>query len=434
MLTVARRVPGAMFMKLVQTDLKNFQEHDEIKIQLHPVKKNILEYSEKWKERGEVIGKIISGFCFVKSSWQIKDLVEALNEKPEISEIGVVDEEGKPLGLIVRKQLFDQIGTRFGREILENKKISDLIQNEMIRLINQPQIFENNRNILSVVEEIKEKLEKKEIEPFIAIDSQGVFAGIFTNLDILFYLSKILESDMKIAKNLQDSIVEDKKIMNEPSFRLLAGSKMAKDIGGDFYFIKKYSDNQWIFSLCDVSGKGVSAALVTTLLGGVFSIYDFHSGISLFLKKLNEYIFQSFQVEKYLTGIFMRFDEKTGKMSFYDMGHGHAYILRNHKLHKIKSTHANFPIGIMPEIENPAASTISLKKDDILLIFTDGIPEQCNEANEEYGVARVEKIVKENIDTNFEHISDLVLKDLKIFRGKEYQQDDITFLFFHYKG
>lgn len=396
-------------------------------------KKKALKFHPREKTRGEVVGKLISADAYTHEDTLIKNLVEELNESPEISAVGVVNGSGAPLGILVRKKLFDLIGKRFGRELIENKTIAELIEKQFADLLIKGPVFHHDTSIFSVAEVVQSDLQNRDIVRFTAVDMKGQFAGIFTNIDLLFYLSSMTQADLKIAQKLQSSIVKDREMIHDQRFTLAAGAQMAKGVGGDFYLVKKIDEESWVLSLCDVSGKGVSAALITTLLGGLFSIYNFRHGLSHFIRKLNQYIIHSFQMEKYLTGLFMRFEPATGKTLIYDMGHAYLYVFRNQRLHQIKSSEQNFPVGIMENL-SPAACSFQLKPGDILLAFTDGIPEQCDDQKEEYGVGRMEKIFKECGYSGFETIPDRLLSDLKAFRGKEPQHDDITFFALKYQG
>jgi sigma-B regulation protein RsbU (phosphoserine phosphatase) len=221
--------------------------------------------------------------------------------------------------------------------------------------------------------------------------------------------------------------------MEEERFKFIAGSRMAKGVGGDYYTIKKFSESKWVISLCDVSGKGVSAALVTSLLGGLFSIYNFNSGLTEFIKKMNEYVLNSFNMEKYLTGVFMKFDEETGKVKLFDMGHSFIYVYRDKGLYKFKTSDDNVPIGFIPEI-SPKGNQFTLKAGDILFAVTDGITEQTDSEGNEYGMSKILSIIEKNKNDNFENIISEMQKDIDNFRGYHPQHDDMTMLVLQYKG
>lgn len=423
-----------MVVEKQENNTENKHYSQEVKIEIHPKEKEnkVIREAEVNKIRGEVVGKIISSYHYVYEDCLIKHLVEDLNQNPDISAVAVLTEEHKPLGVIVRKHLFDLLGKRFGRDLIENKTIREINERKSLHLIEEEPLFFRETSILSVVVDIKEDLDNREVTRFIATKEDDTFAGIFTNMDVLFYLSSLTQADLKMAKDIQSSIIKEKDYVEEGKIKIAAASKMARGVGGDFYVFKKYNENNWLIALCDVSGKGVSASLVTTLLGGLFSIYNFNSGIAFFIQKLNEYIFNSFNMEKYLTGVFAKLDADTGKMTLYDMGHALLFVYRNKKLLPIRSAKKNFPIGIMGELELNAVS-LTLQKGDIFLVLSDGIPEQENLEGNEYGYERMLTIIEENKDTQFKNIPQMIIKDVEKFRGKEPQHDDVTLLMLQYE-
>ncbi len=421
-------------MQTTQTDVKLDSGQSAIITQENELAV-LKKYEKAKKVRGQLIEKLASEVYYVNYSNKIKDLVDDFNKMPETQVVGVVGEDEKYLGIIVRKQLFNMIAKPFGKDIIENKTIKEVIENDVLgNLVEDVTYYYIERNIFSVVEDLKPDLESKDLIYFVLCKNDREFAGIFTNIDVLFYLSSITQEDLKTAKMLQQTIVKQHSYMEEKRFRFVGGSSMAKGVGGDFYVIKQIPDTtRWSISLCDVSGKGVSAALVTAVLGGLFNIYNFNQSYSNFIKKMNEYILSSFNMEKYLTGVFIKFDDKTGKVKLFDMGHAYVYVYRDKGLYKFKTHENNVPIGFVPEID-PVANQFTLKKGDILFTLTDGINEQPNAEGSEYGLSRMLEIIEKNKADNFENIVKEVFADLNDFRGFYPQHDDMTIILFQYLG
>lgn len=399
--------------------------------------KCVKKYEKKSSTRGQLIEKIASELFFVDFKAIIKDVVEDFNKLINTKVIAVVNEENsnKIIGIIERKNLFNILSKPFGRDILIKKSIEDVLKNEILKdIVTEIPYFYVEQNIFSILPHIQESLEARDIVYFFIVKTNKEFAGIFTNFDILFYLSSITQQDLKIAKQIHTNIVKEKLSISEEKFSCIAGSQMATGIGGDYYIFEKiHNTNMWILGICDISGKGVSAALVSTLMAGFFNLFDFSFKLSYFLKKINTYIFNTFNMEKYLTGIFIKFDSETGKIKLFDMGHGYAYLFRGNSLHKFKNHENNIPIGFVPEI-NPQSIHFNLKKGDILILFTDGMIEQPNMENSQYGINRIFEIIKKNKDDNFEKILEILFEDIKKFRGYYPQHDDITIVLLKYNG
>ncbi|MDR2702099.1 MAG: serine/threonine-protein phosphatase, partial [Spirochaetaceae bacterium] len=209
-----------------------------------------------------------------------------------------------------------------------------------------------------------------------------------------------------------------------------AWSSSAKGVGGDFYFIRKISDNRFFASLCDVSGKGVTAALVVSIVWGFLRSCDMHKGLKKILESLNSSIISSFHLEKYLTGFFLIYDAETRQLQAADMGHSHTLYVRNGQNASMKKIRGNLPIGIEPDIK-PMVYSLPVQDGDTLVIYTDGITEQDNPAGEEFGEERLTALVRKAAVQN-KPLSEILPKALDNFRQNTPQHDDMTFLLFRF--
>ena len=372
---------------------------------------------------GQIIGKIAKNFYYTSASAKIDDVANELLENENILAIGVIDDNDKAVGVIPRRKLFDTLGQRYGRDLYKNKKVSQVYE--------KTTKFHYHKNPIVIAEEIKDCINLPQTTYYLLIDGEDKFAGIFSSKDLLVYLSDQTQKDIMLAKNLQEGIIKEQIDFDTEYFEICGGTKMAKGIGGDFYTIQKYNENNWYINICDVSGKGVSAALVSVILGGMTRVYDFNRGLDDYIMMVNHYIYNSFQNEKFVTGLFLDLDEKTGKCYIYDLGHSYIYILRGDKIIQVKSTFDNIPIGLKEELI-PKSSKLQLQKDDLLVMVTDGIEEQKNSSGKQYGLKYFFKIVKEN-KNDLSVIKEILFKDMSRFRGTQPQDDDITMIMLHYK-
>ncbi len=385
----------------------------------------VIKQIEKEFFAGQVIGKIASSFYYVKSKVLVSELAEELDHNEDIFAVGVVDENDKIMGLIVRQELFDRLGKPFGRDLYTNKPVQSIME--------ETDAFHFQRNIFSIADELGNKLNDHNTEYYLIYKKNETFGGIFSSKDMLIYLSVMMQKDIALAKRLQSCIVKDVEEKITDHFSIVGSSVMAKGVGGDFYSIQPIEEGRWFFSICDVSGKGMSAALLSVIIGGMESIYNFNYGIENFLISLNEYIFNSFQAEKFITGVFIDFDENTGELSLYDVGHSYFYIFRKNKFIKAKTKINTVPIGITQDFL-PEKIKFKLQPDDILILITDGIEEQKNSQGEEYGIKNVQNVFKNNPSVNITEIKDILFQDIRDFRKSQSQHDDMTLIFLQYHG
>lgn len=415
-----------MNMKNTELPHTEINPSAENKKEIHK-KSSLSTFMEIVPERvhGEIIGKIASSFHCIDMNSKIEDIAQQLQERDSIKVIGVVNDFGEPVGAIVREDLTGTLSKPFGRELYLNKSA--------ISVARDVPRFNFNRNILSVSEEISGSLDIELKSYYLLIDDDLKFAGAFCSDDLLMYLSEMTQRDIAMATRLQSFIVKEEDERVTQRCIMLASSKMARGVGGDYYSIRNFAEGRHLLALCDVSGKGMSASLLSVLLDGMLNIYDLNNGIEGFIKHINSYILHTFKYEKYVTGIFLDIDENNGSASIIDMGHSYCYMFRNEKFIQLKSKYAGLPIGIDGECE-PRKNMFQLKKDDLVMLFSDGIEEQKNPKGEEFGLRRLGTIIRENRGIPLRHIKDRILEAIKTFRGNQTQLDDISMVFLHYLG
>ncbi len=376
---------------------------------------------------GETIGKIASSLYYVHHDVSIEEVSRYLLNNEAIQVIGVVHSgTGEALGIIPTKDLLNLLSKPFGRELYTKKTIDTAV-------LEKAKKFHHQGNVFSIADDIGKDLGVGTTRFYLLVTDEKKFAGIFSNMDMLKYLSDMTQRDLALAKQLQSLIVNRERIEENDKSLIIGASLMARGVGGDYYSIDQYAPGKWLLSLCDVSGKGMSAALLSFLINGMSSMYDFRTGVVEYIKKLNSYVIHAFELERFLTALFVDYDETTGVADIYDMGHSYSYLYRENKLIRIGSKEGTIPVGVSPAI-NPQARTLKLKKDDILMLFTDGIEEQKNVRGEEFGIKGIINSIKRNRDRSLKEIKDAIFTDLRDFRQKQTQMDDMTLMFLHHKG
>lgn len=386
--------------------------------------KIIKEFHHK-KFKGEVIGKIACSHYYVHDDVRVEDLANELTQRKDILGLGVVDRDNKICGIIERREFFNTLSKPYGRDVYKYRDVKLLTK--------ETEMFNYERNIFTVANLLSEQLYNNTTKYYILNTTDNKFAGVISTKDLLMYLSKITQNDVKLAKKIQNSIIQEEEYFKtNKDGEIFGTSIMAKDIGGDFYAIKKYNKTNWVIMIIDVSGKGIAASLVTAVIGGILGVYDFNLGLKQFIKSLNEYIYNTFQLEKYATGLFVDYNEKTGELTIFDLGHSHLYLYRNKTFSRLKTKNGNFPLGITLDM-NPIANKLKLKEKDLMISFTDGVDEQTDTLGNEYNINNIPLIINKFYKQGLKTIKDEIFKDINNFKKNQPQHDDITMLFLNHK-
>jgi sigma-B regulation protein RsbU (phosphoserine phosphatase) len=381
---------------------------------------------EPLPEKGHTIAKIASSYYFVRHDVKIRTLSDELARDQNIFAVGVVDDDDRVLGVIIRRDLFDILGKQFGRDLYINKKVSAVMKDV-------PH-FDLKSNIFGVAEELSDVLYSFHLSYYVLSDGEMRFQGIFSTRDLLVFMSQMTQKDIDLARRLQRSIVRDEVFEEGERIKIAAASVMAKGVGGDYYMVDNYDrESNWLIAVCDVSGKGIAASLISAIIGGMLRIYDFNNGLKGFIVRLNEYIHITFETERFITGIFVHFNEETGELSLYDLGHSYIFIYRDGKMLKMTTRDDNIPLGVRQHML-PRAARFTMEKNDILTILTDGMIEQNNPDGREYGIRRLSGVIEKFKDKGVRRVRDEVLADIQVFRKNQPQHDDMTLVIMEYTG
>lgn len=361
--------------------------------------------------------RLASSRSFVRETANVSDLFDAMHPDESLLAVGVVDESQRVVGLVVRRDFFATMARPYARDVFKNHPVSDVMS--------AATTFSMDKDIFSISEEISEDMARPGLNYYVLVDTEGRYAGTFSSQDMLVYLSEITQKDIELARRLQSRIVMEREFVVGNRIEVVASSRTAKGVGGDFYEIKEYSPGKWLIAMCDVSGKGVAASIITSMLWGMMSLYDFNEGVVPFIEKLNNSMVQTFETEKFVTAVFLDYDEAEGTVEICDLGHSHLFLVREGTMRKITTKEKNLPLGIMPDL-TPSTARFNPDPEDLVFVITDGLVEQQNSNGEVYPASRIAQILTENQTMPVEMISDRLQSDFKRFRGRRPLADDVT--------
>jgi phosphoserine phosphatase RsbU/P len=373
--------------------------------------------AEASKAQGACVARIIESPAFVDGRASAKDLASALRGEPQLRVLGVI-EDGAFSGVLDRDAFFTALGRPYGWDILSKETAASFAA--------PVRTFREHENVFSVAAAIKEDIEGGIEEYYGVLSDGGAFRGVFSVRAMLLYLAQLSQKDIEMAGTLQERLVSPRHTTEDERYNFRAYSRAAKGMGGDFYFHKRIGRQRFFVAVGDVSGKGAAASIVTSLLWGMFRMFDFRRGMKALLSEINEAIVQTFHLERHLTGIFMVWDFEAMNASIADMGHGMCFLIRDGRLRRLDFPAANFPLGIEPSLE-PSVFRLPIKKGDIFCAYTDGLVEQRNPDGTELGVDTLAELVLVENSSPTE-ILDTISRILDRFRVHMPQTDDATWI------
>jgi len=366
--------------------------------------------------------RVAENFDFVSSDDRVVDLAAAFQNAPEQMAVGVCDPEGRVTGVVTRVHLFGLLGKPFGREVLGRKTVADIVEHVPS--------FDMNDNLFSTAESLHESMDRSTLHYYLLTDTAKTFRGIFSSKDLLAFLSRMTQEDIRLAGQLQERLVKSRTSEAGEGWSVEAFSQSAKGLGGDFYHVIPLSDGRLFFALGDVSGKGAAASVLTSLLWGILQFYDYRKGLRKLLAQVNEALIRTFHLEKYLTGVFGIYHPERREVTWADMGHGHGCLVRESKARPLRfsgpsgASGMNLPLGIDLDLD-PQVYRIRLQQGDLICLYTDGLSEQENAAGEEFSETRVVRTACHH-SSQPQALPDILLNALMKHQGRLPRLDDVT--------
>jgi sigma-B regulation protein RsbU (phosphoserine phosphatase) len=190
-------------------------------------------------------------------------------------------------------------------------------------------------------------------------------------------------------------------------------------------------DGRTAFLLADVSGKGLGAAIVTTMLQGALSGMTLGTDPARVFNHVNRFLCDHSEVGRYAT-MFFGIVDLDGHLEFINAGHPSPMLIRQNTVEEA-FTEGSYPVGLVPDAVYTAAC-IKLEPGDTLVLFSDGVTEAMDPDDNLFGVPRLRDVLAGHTSTALEEIQKTVLESVENFARGARQADDLTLLLVRYRA
>ncbi len=241
-----------------------------------------------------------------------------------------------------------------------------------------------------------------------------------------------MDQEMRIAQTIQQDLLPAAEQYPQTGWLRAAGLSIpSRQVGGDYFDILPAGDDRFDIVMADVSGKGVSSALLASLLQGAFIMSTAeHIPPAVILDRLNRFLLTRTSGEKYAT-MFLASIYRDAPMRWANAGHCSPLLVRaNGNVFELAAT--GMPVGML-EVATWKDAALRLEPGDLLVLYTDGVSEAMNAQREQYGVERLVAVLQANPSLPPAGLIDAVKADIASFTGGAAQRDDLTLLMLRYK-
>jgi sigma-B regulation protein RsbU (phosphoserine phosphatase) len=197
----------------------------------------------------------------------------------------------------------------------------------------------------------------------------------------------------------------------------------ASGISGDYYDVLQLPDGRLIFAIADISGKGISAAILMANLQALLRTLAVASpSPAEVCRKLNNHLYQVTDAAKFATVFYAEWHPAERRLHYVNAGHNPPILLGSHNGQRLDQ--GGVPLGLFPDYEFKMGELV-LQPMDMLVLYSDGITEAATKDGEEFGEARLEAVISDNRHAPVAEIRERVLQAVRNWSGKD-PEDDMT--------
>ncbi|RJR32256.1 MAG: STAS domain-containing protein [Candidatus Latescibacterota bacterium] len=240
-----------------------------------------------------------------------------------------------------------------------------------------------------------------------------------------------LHKEMQVAQEIQQTLLP-KRVPAIGGYDIASLYRAAKEVGGDYYDFVRVDDDTLGVVVADVSGKGVPGSLVMTMIRTALRMEarGNHSAAEV-MARMNDFVTEDMKKGMFVTIFYSILDSKNRIISYASAGHNPMILFRAETDETYFLNPRGFPVGIkLPDDtlfrRSIDVEKIKLKKDDMLVIYTDGVTEAMNVDRDQYGEDRLIRLIKDCGRLSPQEFIDRLNADIKGFTGDQPQNDDIT--------
>ena len=231
---------------------------------------------------------------------------------------------------------------------------------------------------------------------------------------------EIQEQELQRAREIQQSLLP-REIPQLPGIAVATAWRPARAVGGDYFDVLRLDGNKLAVCISDVSGKGVSAALLMANVQASLraSVRDLASPARV-CSIVNGMLCESIAPNKFVTFFCGVLDANTRAFRYCNAGHPHPILVSDGAAHTLG--HGGAVLGVFPSW-NYEDSNVNLKSGDRLLLFTDGITEAEDAQGDEFGVERVAAFGEAHAASSAAELNEELLTQVSEFCGSQFQDD-----------
>jgi len=233
------------------------------------------------------------------------------------------------------------------------------------------------------------------------------------------------EREIAEAKAIQEKLLP-REIPQMPGYEIATAWQSARLVGGDYFDILPLDDQTLGICIADVAGKGMPAALLmSNLQAAVRGLSSLSIAPDLLCSRLNSIVYRNTESDRFITFFYAHLDGSTRRLAYVNAGHNAPFVVRSDGSHE-RLRDGGAVLGVFAS-RNYEMGSAQLSAGDRVILFTDGVTEACNPAGEEFGEARLLRLLEDHRTLSANELQGKIIAVVAEFSGGRWQ-DDATLL------
>ena len=265
-----------------------------------------------------------------------------------------------------------------------------------------------------------------EVLTFAASTSVGVVGLILYRLRLQLKASRRelarKEAEISIAHEVQRALFP-RQLPRDGGLEFAAVCIPAGGISGDFYDAIQLPDGRQVFAIADISGKGISAALIMANLQAVLRVLaNSVPEPGPVCRQLNNHLHQVTDASKFATFFYAIWEPRNRHLTYVNAGHNPPFLLGNQRRQRLEE--GGMPLGMFPHTEFQTGE-VFFHPGELLVLYSDGLTEAANAQRVEFGESQLESIVSAHCQKPLPEIQQIVLDAVQKWAANQLE-DDLT--------
>lgn len=235
-----------------------------------------------------------------------------------------------------------------------------------------------------------------------------------------------INRELEMASEMQGMLLP-KFLPNDDKLQVAAFYRPHQEVGGDFYDVIRLSENETVFCMADVSGKGISAAiLMASFQANLRAHVQVGGDLRDIVHTLNSTVWQNALGERFITLFLAKYDHEAKVLEYINAAHPPPLLWQSDAVHKL--TDGCIGLGMFEALPFVNTGKIDILPGALFMCYTDGLNELENELGEHFEDGKLVELIRKGNYENMDELNRMVLMALNFHRGSLDFHDDIALI------